>query len=267
MDSREKLERQRLKAEKQRQEDVALSKVLYWIVGAVVLEFLLLMTQKYYINYWTDEFGINLAVAIGTALKVITFAGIIAGAAVLGWAYTRWKNGKSSIFAWAIGLFLVVLGVYSGIAWQFNPSGTEFLIFANVVFAVLAFVYYIYQMEFFAVAVACAVGVLGIYVRFASAGGVRMYVAMGLLVVVLAAVAGLTAVVRQGGGVLTVREKKLTLLPKTANYTLIYVSCGLMALVLIGSLIVGTGVGEMVYYAVPTAWALIMAVYYTVKLM
>ena len=51
MDSREKLEKQRLKAEKQRQEDIALTKVLYWIVGAVVLEFLLLMTQKYYINF------------------------------------------------------------------------------------------------------------------------------------------------------------------------------------------------------------------------
>ena len=46
MNSSEKLEKQRLKAEKQRQEDVALTKVLYWIVGAVVLEFLLLMTQK-----------------------------------------------------------------------------------------------------------------------------------------------------------------------------------------------------------------------------
>lgn len=267
MNSREKLEKQRLKAEKQRQEDIALTKVLYWIVGAVVLEFLLLMTQKYFINFSVDEFGINLAVAIGSALKVITFAGIIAGAAVLVLAYSRWKKGKHGIFLWALGVFLVMVGVYSALVWKFNATGVEFLIFANVVLAVLAFVYYIYQLEFFAVAVACAAGVLGIYVRFTSSGGLKTYLAMGLMLVVLIVVAAVAAAAQRSEGVLTLKEKKIELLPKTANYLLIYISCVLMALVLIASLILGTGVGEMVYYAVPTAWVLIMAVYYTVKLM
>lgn len=267
MDSREKLEKQRLKAEKQRQEDIALTKVLYWIVGAVVLEFLLLMTQKYYINFTVDDFGINTAVAIATALKVLTFAGIIAGAAVLALAYTRRKKGKQGVFLWAVGVFLVMLGIYSAVVWQFNATGVELLIFANVVFAVLAFIYYIYQTEFFAVAVTCAAGVLGIYIRFASSGGVRTYAAIGLMVVVLVAVAAVSAAAQRGEGALTLKGKKIELLPKTANYILIYVSCALMALVLIASLLVGPGVGEMVYYAVPTAWVLIMAVYYTVKLM
>lgn len=267
MDSREKLEKQRLKAEKQRQEDIALTKVLYWIVGAVVLEFLLLMAQKYYINFTVDDFGINLAVGIASALKVITFAGIIAGAAVLFLAASQWKKGKKGIFLWAVGVFLVMLGVYSAVAWQLNATGIEFLIFANVVFAVLAFVYYIYQGEFFAVAAACAAGVLGIYVRFAGVGGSRVYVILGLLVVLLAAMAGVTAAIQRGHGSLKVGGRRIPLLPKTANYPLIYVSCGLMVVVLLASLVIGTGVGEMAYYAVPTAWALIMAVYYTVKLM
>ncbi len=267
MDSRERLEKQRLKAEKQRQEDIALTKVLYWIVGAVVLEFLLLMTQKYYIDFTVDDFGISLAVGIASALKIITFAGIIAGAAVLFLAVSQWKKGKKGIFLWAIGAFLVMLGVYSAIVWQFNATGVDFLIFANVVFAVLAFVYYIYQTEFFAVAAACAAGVLGIYIRFALGTGMRTYVIMALLVVFLAAVAALAAAAQRGQGMLTVKEKSVQLLPKTANYILIYVSCALMALVLIASLIIGTSVGEMVYYAVPAAWVLIMAVYYTVKLM
>ena len=84
---------------------------------------------------------------------------------------------------------------------------------------------------------------------------------------VLIVVAAVAAAAQRSEGVLTLKEKKLELLPKTANYLLIYISCVLMALVLIASLILGTGVGEMVYYAVPTAWVLIMAVYYTVKLM
>lgn len=200
MDSRERLEKQRLKAEKQRQEDIALTKVLYWIVGAVVLEFLLLMTQKYYIDFTVDDFGISLAVGIASALKIITFAGIIAGAAVLFLAVSQWKKGKKGIFLWAIGAFLVMLGVYSAIVWQFNATGVDFLIFANVVFAVLAFVYYIYQTEFFAVAAACAAGVLGIYIRFALGTGMRTYVIMALLVVFLAAVAALAAAAQRRPG-------------------------------------------------------------------
>ena len=83
----------------------------------------------------------------------------------------------------------------------------------------------------------------------------------------LTAMAAVAAAVQRGKGALNLKGKRIELLPKTANYILIYVSCVLMALVLIASMVIGTGVGEMVYYAVPAAWALIMAVYYTVKLM
>ena len=128
-------------------------------------------------------------------------------------------------------MFLILLGIYSAVVWQFNATGVEVLIFANVVFAVLAFVYYIYQLEFFAVALTCAAGVLGIYVRFTSSGGLRTYAAMALMLAVLVVVAAVAAAAQ------------------------------------IASMVIGTGVGEMVYYAVPAAWVLIMAVYYTVKLM
>ena len=171
------------------------------------------------------------------------------------------------MFLWALGVFLILLGIYSAVVWQFNATGVEFLIFANVVFAVLAFVYYIYQLEFFAVALTCAAGVLGIYVRFTSSGGLRTYAAMALMLAVLVVVAAVAAAAQRGKGALNLKGKRIELLPKAANYILIYVSCVLMALVLIASMVIGTGVGEMVYYAVPAAWALIMAVYYTVKLM
>ena len=45
MDNRERTEKQRIKAERQRQEDIALSKVLYWFGGAVVMEVLLFLTK------------------------------------------------------------------------------------------------------------------------------------------------------------------------------------------------------------------------------
>ena len=42
---------------------------------------------------------------------------------------------------------------------------------------------------------------------------------------------------------------------------------GLIAAALVAALALGAVVTVMVYYAVPVAWLLIMAVYYTVKLM
>ena len=202
MDSREKLERQRLKAEKQRQEDIALTKVLYWIVGAVVLEFLLLMTQKYFHQLhggrvrdqhwrWPSPRPSKVRHLRGDHRRR---CGPGAGPG----PPEKGKAGRLLSGPWACSW--CCWAIYSALVWQLNATGVEFLIFANVVFAVLAFVYYIYQTEFFAVAVTCAAGMLGIYIRFAGSGGVRTYVALGLMVAVLVVVAAVAAAAQRERG-------------------------------------------------------------------
>ena len=42
-------------AQRAKQEDVVLNKVLWWIVGAVVLEVLLLLLNKVYANYTVEQ--------------------------------------------------------------------------------------------------------------------------------------------------------------------------------------------------------------------
>ena len=44
--------KEQLRQQRQRQEDAVLNKVLYWIVGAVVLEGLLLLLKRYYVRLW-----------------------------------------------------------------------------------------------------------------------------------------------------------------------------------------------------------------------
>lgn len=55
--------------QRERQEDVVLNKVLWWIVGAVVLEFLLLLLNRFY-SYYTPD-GIALAQALRTVFTVL----------------------------------------------------------------------------------------------------------------------------------------------------------------------------------------------------
>ena len=148
MDNRERTEKQRVKAERQRQEDIALSKVLYWFGGAVVMEVLLFLTKRYYIDFDTSEWSVNLAYGIGQALKFIPIAALIL--AVLGfvWCFSRKRQGKGGVLLWAVSSFLLGLAVCSFLVYRFNPSGADLLTYLIPVTAVLALIYYLYQREF-----------------------------------------------------------------------------------------------------------------------
>lgn len=268
MDNRERTEKQRIKAERQRQEDVALSKVLYWFGGAVVMEILLFLTKRYYIDYELTDFGIDLAYGIGQVLKFLPIAALVLGALGLAWCFSHKKQGKGGVLTWAVSVFLLGLAVCSFLVYRFNPSGADLLTYLIPVTAVLALIYYLYQKEFFSVALVCTAGIVGLWAMFKDGGmGARTYALLVCLGIFLVAVAVLARVLQSKGGVLAIKGRTLELLPKNANYALIYVTCGLIAVVLAAALILGGVVTVMAYYAAPVAWLLIMAVYYTVKLM
>ena len=63
----------RERTERARQEDAVLNKVLYWIVGAVVLEFLLLLVNRFYIKYTVATIG------TANAIEAVLTHGIFKG--------------------------------------------------------------------------------------------------------------------------------------------------------------------------------------------
>ena len=62
------------KAAKARAEEEALNRILCWITGGVVLEFLLLLLSRYWTHYTVDQ--IDLRLALGTAVKILAVAGL-----------------------------------------------------------------------------------------------------------------------------------------------------------------------------------------------
>lgn len=56
------MNRKEQQAQRAKQEDEILNKVLWWIVGSVILEALLLLLNKVFVNYTLDQ--IDLAVAL-----------------------------------------------------------------------------------------------------------------------------------------------------------------------------------------------------------
>lgn len=79
-------------AQRAREEDIVLTKVLWWILGAVVLEALLLLVNKFYVNYTGEQAGV--AVALLGMFQVLAIVLPICFVLLLIWTLMAWKNGK-----------------------------------------------------------------------------------------------------------------------------------------------------------------------------
>ena len=231
-------------AQRAKQEDVVLNKVLWWIVGAVVLEVLLLLLNKVYANYTVEQ--IELAKSLRDVFSVLMIALPICFVVLLIWAVAARKSGKFTRLSSVLAGVMLALAVCAVVIRVFDESGIRLLYVAVPAVAVLALIYYLYQREFFFAAVLSALGLLGVKVVPYHFGFPA--IAYGYAVVLGVALVG--AVVE--------------VLPKSANYALLYVTCGVVAAVVIAALLLG---GLAVLYGVLVAWLLILAVYYTVRLM
>lgn len=247
-----------------RQEDQALSRGLLWVVGAIVLEFFLVLVNKYYINYRMTEASIAAALVFDGILKAIRWGallGVVVGAA---WAvWMLWSKGRCGARPVVVTAVCGALLICAHITLVFKDSGMRMLFLLVPAWAALALVYYIYQREFFLSAITSGTAALGLWMVRASGGG-ALYAAVaatGILAVALVAFR-----LKQGGGALSVGGKKLEILPAGANYLLIFLSClaGLAALVI--ALAAGAAAAYYLVY-VMVAWLFVLLVYYTVKMM
>lgn len=252
------------RAERARQEDAVLNKVLLWIVGAVVLEALLLLLNKYYVDYIVADIPIMLAIHEALPIAAVVFALLLAACGV--WAWIWHQKGKKVGLPTGLTIAFAALAVCAVIArWVPNGTGIRFLYVAVPVVAVLAMIYYLYQREFFLVSVISAAGLCGLWLLQRREGHETfVYTCLIALGVALVGCAVVAWVLQSAKGALILRGKQVQLLPKKANYVPIYVTCGLDAAVLVAGVVWGS---MMLLYAVLVAWLLVMAVYYTVKLM
>lgn len=251
------------KLAKAKAEEAALNRILCWMVGGVVLEFFLLLLNRYVIYSKVSEYAIHTAVC--TAMKILAVAALVCAAAAGYW----WKNarstGKKSTLSGGLCLFLIGLSLCCFGVWFFynmsNFRGVELLLYVVPVVVVLALVYYLYQREFFFIACGGVLALLGVW----GAGHSTIfyaYVALSVVLVLLGAL--LTRKAQSGQGLVEWQGKSLRIFGKDANYALLYTGAAVALGVLIVSLF---SVPSVVLYGAVAAWLLIMAVYYTVKLM
>ena len=258
------MNRKEQQAQRAKQEDEILNKVLWWIVGSVILEALLLLLNKVFVNYTLDQ--IDLAVALREEVfpKLSIILPICFVVLLVLWLLAR-KAGKLVRLTGGLTLAALILAVCAVVVRIFDNSGVKFLYTAVPAVAVLALIYYLYQREFFFSALLSALGLLGI--KLVPRTGMSLVLSYGyavVLAVVVVAALVLFRMLQKNEGKLTVKGGPVQVLPKSANYVLMYVTCVLVAAVVAAAAVLG---GLAVLYGVLVAWLLILAVYYTVRLM
>lgn len=242
------------------QEDVALQRWLFWVVGAVVLEGLLLLVNRFYINYYVSE--VDIAYGFHYALRALRIAGPVVAVAALVWAGLRLRKGGKTGLPVIVALAAGAVGLCAHVAYRYQDVGMPMLFWLVIAWAVLALVYYLYQKEFFLAATAVGMSILGLwFVRYGGSVGLECGL-MGVGVVLVLAVA---LWLKRSGGVLPGAEK-IQFLPKEAGYAAVLISCVASLIALVTAMILGSTAAYYLIFAM-LAWMFALFVYYTVKLM
>lgn len=249
---------------RRRQEDTALNHGLIWVGAAIVLEALLMLVNRYYINFRISDQGVALAELISGLMKYIRIGGPILGILCLVWAVLRFRKGEKAGLPTTLALACGALAICAHVAKTYQENGMRMLFFLVPAWAGLALVYYLYQKEFFLAASASGMSVLGLWFVRAT-GGLGLESALMLVGIVI--IAAIALWLKKSGGVLHKADgSEVSVLPKNASYLLIFASCVVGLAVVAAALALGATVSYYLIFAM-VAWLFVLLVYYTVKLM
>ena len=244
-----------------RQEDADLNRGLLWVVGAVLLECLLMVVNRWYINFYPAEIGV--AEAILNVMRVLRLGGGVVGILALVWAALCFHRGGKAGWPAVAGLVLLALAVCSHVTLSYEKNGVRMLFMLVPAWAALALVYYLYQPECFLAVTAGGFGAVGLwFVRF---GGMTVDVALCLVGAVLVALVTL-GLKKSDGALMRAGGKKVQWAPQGISYALVLASCVLGVLVVVAVAALGSNVAYYLMFAM-VAWLFALVVYYTVKMM
>ena len=245
-----------------RQEERDLNRALIWVGAAVVLEFLLSLINKYYINFRTTPESINLALAISAALNGLRWVSLAALAACVVWVVLRLKQGGRAGLQLSLAAVSAALYLCAQITLVFQESGIRMLFWLVPAWAALALVYYLYQREFFLSALVSGVGVLGLW--FVRHAGASSFYTIGAVAVILVLAVMMLWLKGHGGSLFSGEAGQL--LPEEAGYPLMLLSCVISLAAIAIAAFVGGALSYYLLYAM-VAWLFALLVYYTVKMM
>ena len=248
---------------RRQQEDIALQRGLLWVVGAIVLEALLVLLNRFYFDpVLGNQTDVQIYLTLHDVLPIARMVVFAALALALLWTAWQLKQKKKYTLPLVLTIALAAVTTCIHVVIKYENDGMSMLYWLVIAWAVLAMVFYIYQREFFLGASACGMSVLALwFVRFGAAGRPEALLILAAILVVTLAVIWL----KKNDGALPGTES-IQFLPKKTAYGVLLTTClASLAAVLVAMLAGGTLAYYLMYVMV--AWLFALFVYYTVKLM
>lgn len=249
------------RARRQNEDDKVFNRMLLWLAAAVVLELLLWLLQKAYVDISFDPM---IAKGLLEFFKIFTIAGLIICAGCTAWAVVFARSGKPILLPVAIAAASGALWVTSMVCRFAYPDGVRILMMFPAGGAVLIIIFFLYQRPFFYNAALTCGGLLALWLhRQYYMNHPRLITACIVGgVVVLALAAALAFQLRKTDGKLG----SLRVLPPESNYFMTWLTCAVTAVVMVLALILGTSASQYLLYVL-AGWLFAQAVYFTVKMM
>lgn len=258
-----------MRALREQQENEVLRRVLFWLGAAVLLETVVLLTNRFFFHALTTPAEMQLQQVLFQVLEILRFAGFIVAAGFLIWALAgRKKDAHCGIARIISAAFFAALSVCAILFVHIGMSSVSVLLVGIPAVAGLIMIYYLYQREFFVLAALCGLGILGLWVyRQGSVRYLNLYYVYAVLVVLLAiAIAFLCRRLQAAEGSFSLGERKLEIFKADVNYLPLWISTALVAVSLVLAPLVGTAFAYYAFLGL-IIWIFVMAVYYTSKLM
>lgn len=248
--------------EQSRQEDQALVRGMLWVAGAIVLEGLLFLLNRYAFDYNTSLESVLLAEKLRVVLKALRAVGLAAFVVGAVSAVMQMKKKANALYVGVISLVGLIVALCGHVCAVYHDGGVRMLYLLIPVLGGLALCYYIYPRDFFLCALPGVVGALGLW--FVRNGGVGPEVIATVLVCIAALIAVLK--LKKNDGELNLAGQSCRFVEEKANYTVPMVSAVAAMAAQVLAVVAGASVAYYLIFAMG-AWLFALLVYYTVKML
>lgn len=253
----------------QRREDYLTNRVLAVFTLAFVLILGLMGAYRLYSRVETMFVIRKVLYVLAAVFAAGTVAGIL-------WERFGKKREYKVVCGKNVALGCAIVAVCAFCCAALTTSGVKMMYVFVPVASALILIYLLYPHDFFLMSLVCACGaVLLWYLSRSIADGFvvgrffQFDLAIACLIaafVLLAAYACAVKLVEKNNGTVKIGSKTFEVMPKTTKYFLSYITAGVTAACLIAGFICGATVAYYLVF-VMVAYLLILAVYYTVKML
>jgi len=249
------------RAQRQSEDDKVFNRMLLWLAGAVVVELLLFLLQKVYVEMIFDGL---VALALARFFQVFSIAGAVIVVGCLVWAVMNRRAGKPATLPVVIAAVAAGLWVVSLLSSLLYAEGIRLLMLFPAAAAVLIIIFFLYQRPFFFNAMLTGGGLLALWLH-------RQYYMDHPRAITACFVAGVVVLVGAAALAFQLRrtDGKLggfRVVPAGSNYLMTFLTCAVTAVAMVLGLILGVSMGQYLMYVL-VGWLFAQAVFFTVKMM